>query len=44
MQAGDEIELRGPITTTKISLAGLSEVDLVSRPYRIWYSSADVSV
>jgi hypothetical protein len=30
MEAGDEIELRGPIMTSRISLSGLSEVDLVS--------------
>lgn len=30
MEAGDEIELRGPIMTSKIPLSGLSEVDLVS--------------
>jgi hypothetical protein len=30
MEAGDEIELRGPITTSRIPLSGLSEADLVS--------------
>jgi hypothetical protein len=30
MEAGDEIELRGPIMTSRIPLSGLSEVDLVS--------------
>lgn len=30
MEAGDEIELRGPIMTSRIPLQGLSEVDLVS--------------
>lgn len=30
MEAGDEIELRGPIVTSRIPLSGLSEVDLVS--------------
>lgn len=30
MEAGDEIEVRGPIMTSRIPLSGLSEVDLVS--------------
>ena len=41
MEAGDEIELRGPIMTSRIPLSGLSEVDLVSlifyTPFHVTY-------
>lgn len=40
MEAGDEIELRGPIVTSRIPLSGLSEVDLVSL---IFYTSFHVT-